>query len=165
MKFKKSSALACALCISALSVFADAPTSTVATRNSLLFNGYFISNAVPTITNINAFTNLYLSAPSQHNISVTTIITGTNAIVPATLNYTNYFDLAKILVSNGVFYTNWTTDQPIQVIGTGTGVTNSVQARLISTTNFDSYDLLRLTKQGMNATNNYFEQVILGQTP
>ena len=147
------------------SALADPPANTIAPRNAVLFNGWVISNAVPTVTNINTSTNLYLAAPYQHGISLTTIITATNAVVPAALNYTNYFDVGKVWNSNGVLSTNWTTDQPIQVIGTGTGFTNSVQAREMVSTNFDSFELIRLTKLGANLTNNYNWQIILGQTP
>src|SRR5690348_1777344 len=111
------------LCAFALNCLADAPTSTVVTRNSLLMNNWLIvSNAVPLTTNINSFTNITLTAPYQHDISVTTLITATNAVTGGTntvgsgaFAYTNFFDLGKILVTNGVYTTNWTTDTPIQV--------------------------------------------------
>lgn len=77
MKLKILAALG--LCAFALNSLADPPSNTVNPRNAVLFNGYFVSNAVPAITNIpNSWTNIYLSAPYQHNISVTTLITGTN---------------------------------------------------------------------------------------
>ncbi|HLX70777.1 MAG TPA: hypothetical protein VKV04_14205 [Verrucomicrobiae bacterium] len=171
MKLKSFAALP--LCAFALSALADAPTSTVTTRNSLLMNNWLIvSNAVPLTTNANTFTNITLTAPYQHDISVTTLITATNAVAGGTnttgsgaFAYTNFFDLGKILVTNGVYTTNWTTDTPIQVTGTGNGLIAIDQARQLVPTNFDSYDLLRLTKYSSNATNSYTVTVILGQTP
>ncbi len=146
--------------------FADPPSNTANPRNAFLFNGLFISNGVPATTNISSYTNLYLSAPYQHKISVTTVITGTN-VIPAAYLYTNYFDLGKVTSSNGVYTTNWTSDTPIVVTGAGVAAVNSnqVQARILSETNFDGYELIRLTKAGANATNAYTWQVILGQTP
>ncbi len=165
------SAMALGLCAFALNSPADPPTSTVNPRNAILFNGYFDSNAVPAVTNIpSSWTNIYLSAPYQHNISVTTVITGTNQIVPAALNHTNYFDLGKIVITNNgtsnVYTTNWSgTNGIISVITTGNGNTNSMAVGWIYVTNFDGYELIRLSKMGENSTNNYVEQVILGQTP
>jgi hypothetical protein len=170
MKFLKNNfAAIAALCLCASAAKADPPSNTVNPRNAILFNAYINSNAVPTVSNIMTFTNLYLSAPYQHNAAVTTLITATNQVVPAALNYTNYFDLAKIVVTNNgstnVYTTNWTSDQPIQIIGLGTGFTNSIQARTMPSTNFDGYELIRLTKVGMNTTNNYLYEVVLSQTP
>lgn len=167
MKFSKikiAAIAALALCATALNSLADPPSSSYSPRNSILFNGLFISNAVPATTNIGTWTNIVLTSPSQHNMSITTVMQGTNTI-PAAYNYTNYFDLGKIVNSNGVLVTNWTTDTPIVVIGTGTAAANSnnCQARILSPTNFDNYDLIRLTKAGSNATNAYNWEVILGQ--
>ncbi len=166
--------LSVAACVNlALAALADPPSNAASPRNSLLMNNLLVvSNAPVLSTNINSFTNLVLSAPFQHHVSVTTMISATNVISGGTnttgsgaFAYTNFFDLGKVITTNGVSTTNWTTDQPIQVIGNGNGLTPVIQARILNSTNFDSYELIRLTKLISNATNQYTYTVVLGQTP
>lgn len=176
-KFSGLAALgACAL---ALNAPAQIINGAVNPRNGLLFNGWVLSNAVPVVTNLSStnaplnFTNLLLTSAYQHNLAITTLINATNQVVPAALNHTNYFDLAKIVNTNmnltnplGVaISTNWTTNTPIILTSTGDGRTNSVSTVIVSSTNFDGYDLIRLTKMSENTTNNYLEQVIISQVP
>ena len=171
-RFFRPTALAAAVGLGA-SVFtahADLPAVAVAPRNSTLTSLTLVTNAQ--VLTINSPTNLLLTAAYQHDISCTTLVTATNAVVGGTntlgsgaATYTNYFDLAKITGTSGNYVTNWTTDQPITVTGTLNGLAGVVQARIINHTNFDGYELIRLSKTGHGATNNYSYTVILGQTP
>jgi len=73
-----------------------------------------------------------------------------------------------VITNNGttnVYTTNWTTDTPLIITGTGNGLTPVCHTTTISSTNFDGFELIRLTKFGMGATNNYTFTGVLGQTP
>jgi hypothetical protein len=181
MKFFKKSLAALPLCAFALNCLADAPTSTVTPRNSILTttgtNTTGVVTLVPTngIIGVGSWTNIILTMAFQHEMSVTTIITPTNAVpngtntVGSTANWTNFFDLGKVIntPSNGTnnFTTNWTTTSPIQEVGTFNNLSTVVQPFVLNHTNFDGYELIRLTKITSGAANNYGFEVVLGQTP
>ena len=165
-------------CAFAITTLADPPSNAVNPRNAILMNNLLvISNGLgPMPTNLNTFTNVILTAPYQHNMSWTEIISATNAITAGTntvgsgvFNWTNLFDLGKIVITNNgttnVYTTNWTTDTPLIITGTGNGLAPVCHTTTISSTNFDGFELIRLTKFGMSATNNYTFTGILGQTP
>lgn len=167
------------LCSFALNSRADLPATAVSPRNSIMTtagtNGAGVITEVITngITSVGTFTNVILTAPYQHRISCTTILTTTNAGVPGGTNtfgsssftFTNFFDLAKVVVTNGVSTTNWTANQPIKVTGSAAGAATQVYTATIDPTNYDSYELIKLSLIGHSATNNYGYTVILGQTP
>jgi hypothetical protein len=181
MKFFKKSFAALPLCAFALNCLADPPTSTVVPRNAIMTTtGTNTAGVVTLVTTngiigVNSWTNIILTMAYQHEMSVTTIITPTNAVpfgtntVGSTANWTNFFDLGKIIntPSNGTnnYTTNWSTTSPIQEIGTFNNLSTVVQPFVLNHTNFDGYELIRLTKIASGAANNYGFEVILGQTP
>lgn len=157
----------------------------ISPRKAILMNNWLIcSNAAIITTNCYNDTPLLLTPGFQHNLTIGSMLystnttqggagtAGTNAATGGTnitgsgaFSYTNFFDLGSILSTNGVSTTNWTQSTAITVVGTGLNLSNDFQTWEIPYTNFDSYDLIRLTKFSSNATNQYTQTLYIEQTP